>query len=98
MGVDGKWNLKIKTPMGEQGGVLELKADGGKLTGQMSGNMGSVAIENGSTAGDAVKWSAKVTSPMPIQLDFDGKVEGDAISGTVKLGAFGSSTFSGTRA
>jgi hypothetical protein len=98
MAVDGKWNLKIKTPMGEQGGVLELKADGGKLTGQMSGNMGSVAIENGTVAGEAVKWSAKVTSPMPIQLDFDGKVEGDAIGGSVKLGAFGTSTFSGTRA
>lgn len=98
MAVEGKWNLKIKTPMGEQGGVLELKTDGGKLTGNMSGNMGSVAIENGSVAGDAVKWSAKVTSPMPIQLDFDGKVEGDALSGSVKLGAFGTSTFAGTRA
>lgn len=98
MGVDGKWNLKIKTPMGEQGGMLDLKTDGASLTGQMSGNMGSVGIENGSVAGDAVKWSAKVTSPMPIQLDFDGKVEGDAISGSVKLGAFGTSTFSGTRA
>lgn len=98
MAVEGKWNLKIKTPMGEQGGVLELKTEGGKLTGNMSGNMGSVAIENGSVAGDAVKWSAKVTSPMPIQLDFDGKVEGDALSGSVKLGAFGTSTFAGTRA
>jgi len=98
MAVEGKWNLKIKTPMGEQGGVLDLKTEGGKLTGNMSGNMGSVAIENGSVAGDAVKWSAKVTSPMPIQLDFDGKVEGDALSGSVKLGAFGTSTFAGTRA
>ena len=98
MAVSGKWNLKIKTPMGEQGGMLELKADGAALTGSMSGNMGSVTIENGSVAGDAVKWSAKVTSPMPIQLDFDGKVEGDAIGGSVKLGAFGTSTFSGTRA
>jgi hypothetical protein len=98
MAVAGKWNLKIKTPMGEQGGVLELKTDGGALTGNMSGNMGSVTIENGSVAGDAVKWSAKVTSPMPIQLDFDGKVEGDALSGSVKLGAFGTSTFAGTRA
>ncbi|MDZ7627395.1 MAG: hypothetical protein U5J99_03165 [Parvularculaceae bacterium] len=98
MAVDGKWNLKIKTPMGEQGGMLELKADGAALTGNMSGNMGSVGIENGSVAGDVVKWSAKVTSPMPIQLDFDGKVEGDSLSGNVKLGAFGTSTFSGTRA
>lgn len=98
MAVDGKWNLKIKTPMGEQSGVLELKADGAALSGTMTGNMGAVQIENGSVAGDAVKWSAKVTSPMPIQLDFDGKVDGDQLSGSVKLGAFGSSTFSGARA
>ncbi len=98
MAVDGKWNLKIKTPMGEQSGVLELKADGAALSGTMSGNMGSVAIENGSVSGDAVKWSAKVTSPMPITLEFDGKVEGDALNGNVKLGAFGTSTFSGARA
>jgi hypothetical protein len=98
MAVEGKWNLKIKTPMGEQGGMLELKTEGGKLTGSMSGNMGSVGIEIGSVDGNVVKWSAKVTSPMPIQLDFDGKVDGDALNGNVKLGAFGTSTFSGTRA
>ncbi|HNS87328.1 MAG TPA: hypothetical protein PKH09_10530 [Parvularculaceae bacterium] len=98
MAVDGKWNMKIKTPMGEQTGVLELKTDGGALTGTMSGNMGSVAIENGSVDGGAVKWSAKVTSPMPITLEFDGKVDGDTLSGNVKLGAFGTSTFSGVRA
>ncbi len=98
MAVNGKWNLKIKTPMGEQSGVLELKAEGATLTGSMSGNMGAVAIENGSVAGDAVKWSAKVTSPMPITLEFDGTVAGDALTGNVKLGAFGTSTFSGARA
>lgn len=98
MAVDGKWMLKIKTPMGEQSGTLDLKAEGSALTGTMSGNMGAVAIENGSVAGDAVKWSAKVTSPMPITLEFDGKVEGNALNGSVKLGAFGTSTFSGARA
>jgi autotransporter translocation and assembly factor TamB len=98
MAVDGKWTLKIKTPMGEQSGNLELKAAGATLTGTMSGNMGSVAIENGSVDGNAVKWSAKVTSPMPITLEFDGKVDGDQLNGNVKLGAFGTSTFGGARA
>jgi len=31
-------------------------------------------------------------------LEFAGKVDGDAISGNVKLGAFGNASFSGTRA
>ncbi len=98
MAVDGKWNLKIKTPMGEQSGVLSLAAAGAELTGEMTGNMGSVKIENGKVDGDKVMWHAKVTSPMPITLEFDGKVDGDALAGNVKLGAFGTSTFSGSRA
>jgi hypothetical protein len=35
---------------------------------------------------------------MPITLEFDGKVDGDQLNGNVKLGAFGTSTFSGARA
>jgi hypothetical protein len=38
-----------------------------------------------------------MTQPMPITLEFAGKVLGDAISGSVNLGAFGSAAFSGTR-
>lgn len=98
MAVNGKWNLTIKTPMGEQKGVLTLEQSGAALTGAMSGAMGSVPIENGAVEGDTVKWSAKVTSPMPITLEFTGKVEGASLNGTVKLGAFGSSTFTGTAA
>ena len=97
MAVDGKWNLTINTPMGAQTGAVTLASDGGALTGQMEGQMGTVAIEDGAVDGDAVKWNAKITSPMPMTLEFDGKVEGDNLNGNVKLGAFGSSTFTGTR-
>ncbi|MEE9311746.1 MAG: hypothetical protein V3V10_04965 [Planctomycetota bacterium] len=96
MAVDGKWNVTIKTPMGEQTGVLTLKEEGGALSGGMTGSSGEAPVENGKADGDNVSWHSKVTSPMPLTLEFEGKIEGDAISGTVKLGAFGSSTFSGT--
>jgi hypothetical protein len=98
MPVNGKWNLTIKTPMGEQKAALELTQDGAALNGKMSGAMGSVPIENGKIEGDTLKWSAKVTSPMPITLEFTGKQEGANLSGSVKLGAFGTSTFSGAAA
>ena len=39
-----------------------------------------------------------MTQPMPIKLEFTGKVAGDKISGSVKLGAFGNASFEGTRA
>ena len=36
--------------------------------------------------------------PMPITLEFEGKIDGGDLNGNVKLGAFGSSTFTGTPA
>ncbi|MBI1364793.1 MAG: hypothetical protein GC153_02385 [Alphaproteobacteria bacterium] len=98
MAVDGKWNVTIKTPMGEQKAVLTLKQEGDALSGEMSGAMGAVPVENGRVEGDRLKWSTKVTSPMPITLEFDGALSGADIAGNVKLGAFGTSTFSGTAA
>lgn len=98
MAIDGKWNISIKTPMGEQTGVLTLKQEGDALTGEMTGPAGATPIENGKVEGDKLSWHAKVTSPMPLTLEFEGQTEGDAISGNVKLGAFGTSTFSGTAA
>ena len=98
MAVDGKWNITIKTPMGDQTAMLTLKQDGDALTGEMSGSAGTSPIENGKVEGDKLMWHAKVTSPMPITLEFEGLTEGSAISGNVKLGAFGTSTFSGAAA
>ena len=68
MAVDGKWNTVIKTPMGDQNGVLTLKQDGDALNGNMKGAMGEIEIHNGKVAGDTLSWSANVTSPMPITL------------------------------
>ena len=98
MAIDGKWNITIKTPMGDQNATLTLKEEGGALTGEMSGAAGTSPIENGKVEGDTLSWDAKVTNPMPITLSFTGKAEGDSISGNVKLGAFGTSTFSGAAA
>lgn len=98
MAVNGSWNITIKTPMGEQKGKLTLEQSGAALTGAMASPMGSVPIENGAVDGDALKWHAKVTSPMPLTLEFSGKLDGANIGGSVKLGAFGTSTWSGTPA
>ncbi len=98
MAVDGKWNMVMKTPMGEQKAELTLKQEGSALTGEMSSDAGATTLEDGKIDGDSVSWVAKVTSPMSVTLEFDGKAEGDTISGNVKLGAFGSSSFTAERA
>ena len=96
MAIDGKWNMIIKTPMGDQTGVLTLKQEGDALTGEMSSPQGGATVENGKVEGDKLTWSVNVTTPMPLTLEFEGLEEGGNISGNVKLGAFGNSTFTAT--
>lgn len=96
--VDGTWNVTTNTPMGAQKGTLTLAADGDKLTGTVSSPQGSTDIEGGAVDGNDVSWKLEITSPMPMTLEFRGSVDGDSISGSVKLGSFGNATFEGTRA
>lgn len=95
--VNGKWDIVTNTPMGAQKGVLSIQTDGDALTGTLSGDQGSIAIADGKADGNNLSWSAQIQQPMSMKLEFSATVDGDAISGTVKLGMFGSASFSGTR-
>lgn len=97
MSVDGSWNVKMETPMGTRAAVVTLKAEGSALTGTMGGPEGSTDIYDGAVNGNAVSWKTNITSPMPLTLEFSATVDGDAISGSVKLGMFGNAPLSGTR-
>ncbi|MCI5043805.1 MAG: hypothetical protein MRY72_03825 [Aquisalinus sp.] len=92
---NGSWNIEINTPMGKQEGTLTLAQDGGSLSGSMAQGGESTDIENGAVAGDQATWDVKVTKPMPLTLGFTASLDGDNISGKVKLGAFGEADFSG---
>jgi hypothetical protein len=95
--VDGDWNVTIKSPMGDQNAVLTVNSDGGSFTGQMSGGLGTMEITDGTVDGDTLSWGMDITVPMPMHLDATATVDGDAMSGEVKAGAFGSMGLSGTR-
>ncbi len=98
MAIDGKWTLTIQTPLGEQSSTLDVTASGNALTGKQSGDQGTQDIENGTIDGDEASWSIDIVVPMPMTLTFTGTVSGDSMAGTVRLGAFGESTFAGARA
>ena len=98
MSADGTWNTTMNTPMGAQQGTLTLSTEGGSLTGKLSGPQGDIDLEDGTVDGDNLTWKASITTPMAMTLEFSATVSGDEISGTVKLGAFGDASFSGTRA
>ncbi len=97
MSVDGNWNLVLVTPMGDRPATLSVTADGSVLKGSQGAEGNSTDIFDGTVNGNDVTWKVSITNPMPMTLEFTGTVNGDVISGSVKLGAFGSSSFSGTR-
>ncbi len=95
--VQGKWNITIKTPMGDKSGVLELHSDGTSLTGSLSHAEHHVAISGGKVAGNKLSWSAQIDKPMRMNFKFTATVEDDRISGSAKY-LLGKATFAGTRA
>ncbi|MDP1617020.1 hypothetical protein [Phenylobacterium sp.] len=94
---DGNWKITINTPMGAQTVDAVITTSGDTFTGTTSGQMGTQSVE-GKVNGDTLTWSTQITQPMPMTLEFEAKVEGDAMNGTVKLGAFGSAPMTGVRA
>lgn len=97
MAVDGKWKITLSTPMGPQKMTAELTTEGSTLSGYIQSDIGSEKV-NGTVDGDSLNWQMDVTKPMKIKLNFDVKVEGDNMTGKVKLGMLGNADLTGVRA
>ena len=97
MTADGNRSLVVVTPLGERRGTLSLKTEGTTLTGSQSADGNSAEIFDGSVTGDAISWKVSITDPMPMTLEFTGTIDGDEVTGSVILGDFGTSSFSGAR-
>ena len=99
MAADGKWQLTINTPLGAQQSTLTISANGDSLSGTQGAASGDERpIEDGRVTGDNLSWKASITKPMPMTLEFSAIVQGDSMSGSVKLGPFGTQSFRGVRA
>ena len=97
MAIDGTWNLTMDTPMGERASTLVVKVAGGKLEGTQSAEGQTAPIFEGRVNGNDVGWKVSITQPMPLTLDFTGTLDGNAMSGSVQLGMFGSASFRAQR-
>jgi hypothetical protein len=96
-GAHGRWNVTIKTPMGERAGLLDLRVAGTSLSGTLTHGEHSVAISDGRVDGNRLSWSARIEQPMRLSFKFSAVVDADRISGSAKY-MLGSATFTGTRA
>jgi hypothetical protein len=97
MSADGNWKITINTPMGARTMDVTIATSGATFTGKVDSDMGSQEV-TGAVDGDTLTWNSEITSPMPMKLDFSAKVEGDKMTGNVKLGMFGNAALTGVRA
>jgi len=95
-GVDGTYDVVVKSPLGDQKSTLTVKSDGSTFTGTNSGAMGAADV-SGEVNGNTLTWKQQMTVPMPMTLDMSITIDGDSVSGTVGAGAFGSFPVTGTR-
>ncbi len=98
MNVDGNWNCTIYSPMGSQQAVMTFSTRSGALSGKIEATHGTQEFSGGRVDGNRLGWNVEMTSPMSMTLVITAEIDGDSISGHVKLGAFGEATFAGSRA
>ena len=99
MVVDGSYDLELNTQMGKRTGKLTLKTDGSSLSGNLVAEGNESSFTGGTVSGEEISFVVQLSTPMgQIGLGFKGTVSGDAISGQVQAGDFGSFPFNGTRA
>jgi hypothetical protein len=98
MSVEGKWNLKIQTPMGEQTPTLTLVAKGNALSGTFAGARGTANFDGGTIDGNNIAFTVKIEAMgQTFSLECQAAIDGDKISGEIKS-PMGPTRFSGVRA
>lgn len=98
MAVDGNWDLVMQTPMGSRNVKLALQAAGNDLSGEFQGDQGNAPVA-GSVDGSNLRFNATINGPMgQMELQFSGAEDADKMSGSVQFGAFGSGTWTASRA
>jgi hypothetical protein len=95
--VDGAYDCVTKTPMGDQTSVFTVISNGATFHGTNASPLGSLDVKNGKVEGNRLTWTMDMTIPMPMTLEAEAVVEGDTLTGTIQLGAFGSAAMTGKR-
>ena len=95
--VDGAYDCVTKTPMGDQTSVFTVISSGDTFHGTNAGPLGSLDVKDGKVNGNTLTWKMDMTVPMPMTLEAEGTVEGDVLTATIQLGAFGSAAMTGKR-
>ncbi len=99
----GKWKAEFDSPVGLQKYTYEFKVDGDKVTGRAVGvrdeGTNDVQITEGKISKDQITFVEPLKfQDQEIRIEYTGKVSGDEIKFTRKVGDFGSEDFVAKRA
>lgn len=94
--IDGDWKMVLSTPMGPQEMTGRFLTNGEALSGELLSPEGSQAF-TGTVSGNRLVFDLKVEKPMKITLKYDITIEGDKLTGKVKMGFFGNAKLTGER-
>lgn len=98
MGIQGRWKLFVKSPMGEQRFTAVFHDEDGTVTGTLTNDANGLTADvfDGRTAGRELEF--KITlKQMRMTLAFAVSVTGDGLEGKVKAGMFGKFAVRGER-
>lgn len=96
--ISGKWSM-----MAHAGGDgvmvgLEIKKEGDKYTGTMASALGSGTLENVVISGKSIKALMKANiNGQPMEIDLEGTIEGETMSGNLSGGGIPSIPFTATK-
>lgn len=87
--ISGTWTASFDTQVGVQNYTYEFKVDGEKLTGSTKSNFGESDIKQGTVKGDTVSFVETLKfEDQLIPITYTGKIAGDEIKFTRKVGEF----------
>ena len=97
--ITGKWTAAIDTQIGVQNYTYEFKVDGEKLTGRAKSQFGDTVITEGTVKGDQLFFVENLDfQGEPLRITYTGKVTGEEIKFTRKVGDVATEEFVAKRA
>lgn len=92
--IDGRWEVRIKTPIGSLEIDYVFTADG-TATATLSDE--TVPLQEVVVDGSRVTWRQSVRKPLRLNLEFDVVVDGDVLAGYSRAGRLPRSQVTGRR-
>ena len=93
----GEWAVSFTTPQGPQEFTMYVVQEGTRLNGRLTSEYGEFPLRGTLDGSDfTITWSIPDGGRI-LEITFTGKVDGDSMTGTAKLGTRGSGELSGTR-